>query len=111
MKLTTLLSTTLQLLAITPALACLEARGQVSTTGHVLSINVIDNGAVVCSDAWGWRIDQDNHISVNCLAGYIYAVKKDGSLAWYRNPVNAYSFPQLVAGGGDTLWWDQYEFC
>lgn len=111
MKLTTILSTTLQLLAITPTLACLEARGQVSFLGDVLSINVIDNGALVCSDAWGWRIDQDDHISLSCLAGYIYAVTKDGSLAWYRNPVNAYSFTQTTSGDEFTFWWDQYEFC
>ena len=111
MKLTIFVYTALELLTIAPALACLEATGSVSTSGNVDFIRVTDNGAITCNSDWGWRIDQDNHISLSCLSGYIYAVTKDGSLAWYQNPVNAYSFTQSVSGDLDEFYWDQFEFC
>jgi hypothetical protein len=105
MKLTTFL------LAITPAaLACLETTGSISTTGNPSSIQTIDNGLTTCDSDWGWRIDQDGHISLNCLANYIYAVTLDGSMAWYRNPVTAFSFTQEVAAEGDEFWWNDFYF-
>lgn len=110
MKLTTFLSVTLQAITITSTFACLETTGTISNTGVPGGIETIDNGLTTCSSDWGWRIDQDGHISLNCLSGYIYAVTLDASMAWYRNPVEAFSFTQAASTGGDIIWWDDFYF-
>ncbi|KAF9526897.1 hypothetical protein CPB83DRAFT_857167 [Crepidotus variabilis] len=113
MKFSNAMSLSLLSLLAAPALGCLETIGSIDVQGNVdTSITrVIDNGLVVCNAAWGWRVDQDNHVSLNCLANYIYAVTKDGATAWYRNPVNAFSFTQSVSAGGSSFWWDDHHFC
>jgi hypothetical protein len=91
MKFLQLYYLTLGLLVSTPTLACLQNQGDVDLnwrTGDVYPvITVVDNGLLVCGaiNAGEFRIDQDDHISLNCLPGYIYAVTKDGSMSWYRN--------------------------
>lgn len=98
------------LLAAAPAFACLETVGSVSVTGVVERITAVDNGVTVCDSDWGHRIDQDNHISVTCKAGFVYAVTKDGSMGWYKNPKTAYSFRQVVGGGHQTLYWNEKRY-
>jgi hypothetical protein len=84
-----------------PALACLEAVGlweYYIVQGGAMNWSQFkfaftnDNGETTCDSAWGWRIDQDNHWSMNCLPGYVYAVKQDFSMGWYANPSNSFSF-------------------
>jgi hypothetical protein len=110
MKLTTLLSTTLQLLTITPALAYLEVTGAISIYGNLDLALSIDNGLTTCSSRWGSRIDQDGHFSLTCLSGYVYAFTQDGTMAWYANPVEAFSFTQQVDGELAEWSWDQKQF-
>jgi hypothetical protein len=95
---------------LTPsALACLESLGAVSTSGNLQFARTIDNGLTTCDSNWGWRIDQDNHISLNCLSGYIYAVTKDGSLAWYRNPVSGSTFRKVLEMDLGTVFKEKYQ--
>src|SRR6187549_1960169 len=92
MKLTTL---TLLLATIAPALGCLVIEGTIDMDADTVDyVRVIDNGALVCHAGLGVRTDQDNHYSVGCIPGYIYAVTKDGGFAWFRNHDRAYSFSQ-----------------
>ncbi|OBT87531.1 hypothetical protein VE02_03764 [Pseudogymnoascus sp. 03VT05] len=100
MKLSTLLPAAL--LAAAPALACLETSGSIDLAGNVGRITAVDNGVLVCDSDKGHRIGQDGHISVTCKAGYVYAVTKDGSMRWYKNPTNAFSFKQVVGGSHQT---------
>ena len=84
MKSHTILSTALTFM--TPALACLNAYGQITHNplpglSGLGEVNVIDNGLKVCSTDFGSFIDQDNHYGVGCLPGYIYTFKQDGSQA------------------------------
>ncbi|KAH8794983.1 hypothetical protein F5882DRAFT_397310 [Hyaloscypha sp. PMI_1271] len=97
MKLFTTLATTL--VFTLPTLACLRVHGGITHDplpglSGIYGVEAIDNGLVVCSVGMGSRIDQDGHYSLGCLPGYVYAFKKDGSFAWYANPVNAFSFTQ-----------------
>jgi hypothetical protein len=86
MKVSTLTSFTLQLLAVQPIIACLIVRGSVNNEdGTVSFARITDNGLEVCSNGWGWRIDQDNHFSLTCLSGYVFAWTRDSTFAWYRN--------------------------
>ncbi len=86
MKCITLLSSFLPLLAITPALACLTVRGSIDNeSGDISYALVVDNGGVACSNGMGWHIDQDNHFSLNCNPGYVFAFTRDATFAWYRN--------------------------
>jgi len=85
--------------ALPAALACLQVSGQIRTTAGPPSVDsskVMDNGAEVCNAGGGVQIDQDGHFTLKCLPGYIYAFTTDGKQAWYRNPVNAFSFVQSV---------------
>ncbi|KAF2191297.1 hypothetical protein K469DRAFT_720281 [Zopfia rhizophila CBS 207.26] len=45
-------------------------------------IVAVDNRVVVCNSDWGWKQDQDNHLNVFCLPGYVMSV--DGADLWYR---------------------------
>ncbi|KAH7342561.1 hypothetical protein BKA65DRAFT_478435 [Rhexocercosporidium sp. MPI-PUGE-AT-0058] len=84
MKLSTIAATAL---LVTPNLACLEWRGQLTWVPFLgysgVDGVVIDNGLEVCNSRWGWRIDNDGHPQFDCLPGYIYAT--DGVTSWYRN--------------------------
>ncbi|OBT40068.1 hypothetical protein VE00_09373 [Pseudogymnoascus sp. WSF 3629] len=108
MKLSALLPAAL--IAAAPALACLETNGSIDLAGNVERITAIDNGTLVCDSAWGHRIDQDGHISLTCKPGYVYAVTKDGSMGWYRNPTNAFSFKQVVGGSHQTFYWSEKRY-
>ena len=87
---------------LTPtALACLRVHGYIVHdpivgTSMDGDAEAIDNGVVVCSARMGLRLDQDDHFSLGCLPGYVYAVTKDGKHAWYRNPQNAFDWDQTV---------------
>lgn len=108
MKLSALL--TAALIAAAPALACLETTGAIDLAGNVQRITAIDNGVLVCDSDWGHRIDKDGHISLTCKAGYVYAVTKDGSMGWYKNPTNAFSFKQVVGGSHQTFYWSEKRY-
>ncbi|KFY39990.1 hypothetical protein V494_03721 [Pseudogymnoascus sp. VKM F-4513 (FW-928)] len=108
MKFTTLIPAAL--IAAAPALACLETIGSIDLRGNVQSIVAIDNGVTVCDSARGHRIDQDGHISVTCNPGFVYAVTKDASMGWYKNPKNAFSFKQNVGGSHQTLYWNEKRY-
>jgi hypothetical protein len=56
----------------------------------------IDNGHVVCNAQWGSRIDQDGHSRISCLAGYIWAVNKNGAVSWYSNGVGSFKLDKDV---------------
>ncbi|OBT68030.1 hypothetical protein VE03_01453 [Pseudogymnoascus sp. 23342-1-I1] len=108
MKLSALLPAAL--IAAAPALACLETSGSIDLAGNVQRIIAVDNGVTVCDSDRGHRIDQDGHISVTCNPGFVYAVTKDGSMGWYRNPKNAFSFKQVVGGSHQTLYWSEKRY-
>jgi hypothetical protein len=111
MKLITVFSATLQLFTIVPTLACLVVEGTIDIELNWLDYaRVVDNGLLVCSNSWGVRIDQDNHYSLGCLPGYIYAVTTDGGMAWYRNPVTAFSFTQHHSNADSTWYFDTKQF-
>lgn len=98
------------LFAAAPALACLETSGSIDLSGQILGIKAIDNGVVVCDSDWGHRIDQDNHISVSCKPGFVYAMTKDATMAWFKNPHNAFSFKQQVGGAHQTFYWNEKRY-
>ncbi|KFX96879.1 hypothetical protein O988_05131 [Pseudogymnoascus sp. VKM F-3808] len=108
MKISAILSAALIVAA--PAFACLETVGSIDLAGHVQRITAVDNGVTVCDSDWGHRIDQDGHISMSCKPGFVYAVTKDGSMGWYKNPKNAYSFKQVVGGSHQTLYWNEKRY-
>jgi len=99
MKLKSLLPTAVLLSIASPALACLQVTGKIVGNG-IYSATVVDNGLTVCNAAWGWRVDQDDHFSLTCISPYIYAVTRNGGLAWYRNPATAFSFTQNTSPAG-----------
>ena len=130
MKLTTLVSSLLTL--TTPTLACLHVYGNIVgdpfTDDSAWGVFAVDNGRIVCSSDMGARFDQDNHFSMGCLPGYVYAFTRDGRNAWFANPSNAYSWVQSnhpVEGNcygacddkhgvcicGKDYSWDQWQFC
>jgi hypothetical protein len=83
MKLTTLLASLLTV--TTPTLACLHVYGNIIhdpvVGDSVWSVFAVDSGAIVCSSDMGARFDQDNHFSMGCLPGYVYAFTRDGRTA------------------------------
>ncbi|KAH6704084.1 hypothetical protein BKA61DRAFT_581332 [Leptodontidium sp. MPI-SDFR-AT-0119] len=86
MKLTSPLFSAFALIA--PSSACLHLWGEITDTGGTLttggiSATVIDNGVNVCPG--GARIDQDDHFSMYCLPGYVFAITKTASKAWFQN--------------------------
>ena len=113
-----ILSASLSLVAISPSLACLHTYGQVLTDikrsyYKLLWAGATDNGLDVCDIEWGWRIDQDGHFSITCLAAYVYAFTKDGETAWYSNGVNGYRFvqvPNYVLNTDRQYEWQTYNF-
>lgn len=108
MKLSALLPAVV--IAAAPALACLETIGSIDLAGNVQRITAVDNGVTVCDSDRGHRIDQDGHISVTCNAGFVYAVTKDGSMGWYKNPKSEFSFRQVVGGSHQTLYWNEKRY-
>jgi len=99
MQFTSILPIATLLLAIPATRACLWVNGEVSG-GNLGYASSTDNGEVTCNSAWGWRIDQDDHFSLTCVSGFIYAFTRDGTQAWYRNGPNAYAFTQQPSDEG-----------
>jgi len=110
----------------TPALGCVHAWGDVyvGVFGAVtVDAQLVDNGQELCNSAWGWRWDQDGHISLTCIAGgYVYAFTQDGKNAWYGRPGGAFSWTQSVSATSDycnppqgewcfTNTWNTYMYC
>ncbi|KAH7401713.1 hypothetical protein DE146DRAFT_779905 [Phaeosphaeria sp. MPI-PUGE-AT-0046c] len=90
--------------AIPYASGCLRVHGSIQKVPDIISgtggidagCEAIDNGRVVCSAQWGSRIDQDNHYSISCLPGYVWAFTKNGAVSWYSNGVNSFQFDNDV---------------
>ena len=110
MKSVGILSATLQLLAITPALACLHTSGEIDVPGGLSYAYSNDNGETTCTNDWGWRIDQDGHYSLTCLPGYVYAFSQDGYQAWYANPSESFSWIQDASGDLNIISWDNWMY-
>jgi hypothetical protein len=101
---------------LTPALGCVQAWGLTSEDDFVdLAVNaaLTDNRGEVCSTAvyGGWRIDQDNHISVNCVSGYVWAFTQNSETSWYGYPGSAFSWSQNVDVWADDCNPPQEEWC
>jgi hypothetical protein len=108
-------SAALSFITITPALACLQVRRgvideRVPKFVRLQTVDVVDNGLLVCSADWDWTVDKDLHFSIKCLPGYAYAVTKDGTKAWYSNPKNNFSFYQTMTRTGYTVYFGQEIF-
>jgi len=111
MKLSTALSTTLQFLVISPALAGLEAFGVITPQGTLGYAITVDNNETTCNSNWGWRIDQDDHYSLECLPGYVYAFTLNGATSWYSNGVLSWELQQATqTDGSGADWWDTKNF-
>jgi hypothetical protein len=112
MKLTTIFSIVLQLLAITPALGCLEVFGAIELGALFLFAITVDNGLVTCDTNWGQGNNPDGSLYVNCLSGYAYTVSSDGQTGWYNNPINGFQFSQnCYPGEAYVLFQDTYFGC
>lgn len=90
-------SLALALLTVVPsALACVHSTRSIThdpfNIQSGIGAELWDSGSVVCGGSVGtWRIDQDGHCSAGCRPGYVFAVSKNGAMAWYRNGDHAYS--------------------
>jgi len=114
MKIISPFSIVLHSLIIAPALSCLFTYGVTDDSndpdGFVYALTV-DNGAVTCSSEYGSRVDQDGHLSMGCLPGYVYAFSLDGLTAWYSNGINSWELAQQPRDFSPVLVWYQSYFC
>lgn len=124
MKISTILSASMSLIAISPSLGCLHTYVQISSDvlGRRFRVDwagATDNGLDVCDTAWGnARVDQDNHWSIPCIGTRVFAFT-DGGKAWYNNGINAYQIDQHLDNGRAVgcdperiCWtWDTYSYC
>lgn len=114
------------------ALACVHATGYIETdpNGSIGPNNgnfaqLWDNGDLKCQGTP--RIDQDNHYSLPCVAGYVYAYTQNLAHAWYGYGNNAFQWDQTVQSASfdcdacngktghcqqcKTRQWDTYMYC
>lgn len=105
------------LVAFLPAitLACVQASGYISIDAiGELSVTgeLWDNGGHVCSSTqYGWYVDQDNHYSIRCVPGYVYAFTKDAKTVWYGYPRHSFSWNQNPLATSDYCNPPQGQWC
>jgi hypothetical protein len=85
MKLTTIFSITLQLLAITPILGCLETLGIVVENSYLGAAFTIDNGLVTCNSNWGSQFNDEGWVRMRgvkkCKRGDEVSREREGGLS------------------------------